>query len=121
LDKYEAGLLDASRLVENADAKRVLAETIKGAIPHIPDHTYDRGPDSPKQAPYDEPYILPENLFNTWELTGDRKYLDMARLYLLDHDLYDPLAQNRNVLPANMPTAMRSRSARRRAPTKCWG
>jgi len=99
LDKYEAGLLDASRLVRNADAKRVLVETIHGAIPHIPDHTYDRGPDSPKQAPYDEPYILPENLFNTWELTGDRKYLDMARLYLLDHDLYDPLAQNRNVLP----------------------
>ncbi|HVW12085.1 MAG TPA: beta-L-arabinofuranosidase domain-containing protein [Bryobacteraceae bacterium] len=99
LDKYEAGMLDASRLVKNTDAKRVLVKAIEGAIPHIPDHTYDRGPDSPKQAPYDEPYVLPENLFNTWELTGDRKYLDMAGLYLLDHDLYDPLAQNRNVLP----------------------
>lgn len=99
LDKYEAGLLDASRLVGDSSAREVLVETIRGAIPHIPDHTYDRGPDSPKQAPYDEPYILPENLFNTYQLTGDRKYLEMAKLYLLDHEYFDPLAQNRNLLP----------------------
>lgn len=99
LDKYEAGLIDAYKLVGDATARDVLVEVIKGAIPHIPDHTYDRGPNSPKQAPYDEPYILPENLFNTYELTADKKYLDMARLYLLDHEYFDPLAQNRNLLP----------------------
>ena len=73
-----------------------MARIIRGAIPHIPDHTYDRGPDSPKQAPYDEPYILPENLFHSYELTGERQFLDMARLYLLDQEYFDPLAQGRS-------------------------
>ena len=48
----------------------LLGEVIAGAIPFIPDHTYDRTPASPKQAPYDEPYILQENLFKNYELTG---------------------------------------------------
>lgn len=99
LDKYEAGLIDAHLLAGDKNARRVLVEVIRGAMPHIPDHTYDRGPNSPKQAPYDEPYVLPENLFNAWQVTGDAKYLEMARLYLLDHEYFDPLAQNRNVLP----------------------
>jgi hypothetical protein len=99
LDKYEAGLLDAAQLAGDRTARELLVEVIRGATPQIPDHTYDRGPDSPKQAPYDEPYILPENLFNTYQLTGDSKYLEMAKLYLLDHEFFDPLAQNRNLLP----------------------
>src|SRR5204862_693972 len=47
----------------------------------------------------DEPYILPENLFHSYELTGDRQFLEMARLYLLDQEYFDPLAQGRNLLP----------------------
>jgi DUF1680 family protein len=99
LDKYVAGMLDASRLGGVAAAREALPRIIRGAIPHIPDHTYDRGPDSPKQAPYDEPYILPENLFHSYELTGERQFLDMARLYLLNQEYFDPLAQGRNLLP----------------------
>jgi len=99
LDKYVVGMLDANRLAGVAAARDLLPHVISGAIPHIPDHTYDRGPDSPKQAPYDEPYILPENLFHTYELTGERRFLDMARLYLLDQEYFDPLAQGRNLLP----------------------
>jgi DUF1680 family protein len=99
LDKYEIGLLDACRLSGVAAARDLLPRVIRGAIPHLPDHTYDRGPNSPKQAPYDEPYILPENLFHSYELTGERQFLDMARLYLLDREYFELLAQNRNVLP----------------------
>ena len=99
LDKYVVGMLDASRLAGVASARDLLGRIIRGAILHIPDHTYDRGPDSPKQAPYDEPYILPENLFNAHELTGDRQFLQMARLYLLNQEYFDPLAQGRNLLP----------------------
>ena len=99
LDKYVVGMLDAHRLAGLGAARELLPRVIRGAIGHIPDHTYDRTPDSPKQAPYDEPYILPENLFHSYELTGDPQWLAMARLYLLDKEYFDPLAQGRNLLP----------------------
>ncbi len=99
LDKYEIGLLDAASLLDSQEARALLPRLISGALPYIPDHTYDRTPDSPKQAPYDEPYILPENLFRTYELTGERQYLDLAKKYLLDAEFFDPLAEGRNILP----------------------
>ncbi len=99
LDKYEIGMLDSYRLAGVSMSRDLLTRVIRGAIPHIPDHTYDRGPDSPKQAPYDEPYILPENLFNAYEATGEKQFLDMAKLYLLDDLFFDPLAQGKNILP----------------------
>ncbi len=99
LDKYVIGMLDAQRLAGVETGRELLPRIIRGAIGHIPDHTYDRTPDSPKQAPYDEPYILPENLFHSYELTGDRQWLAMAKLYLLNKEYFDPLAQGRNLLP----------------------
>jgi hypothetical protein len=92
-------MLDAHRLAGLGAGRELLPRIIRGAIGHIPDHTYDRTPDSPKQAPYDEPYILPENLFHSYELAGDPQWLAMARLYLLDKEYFDPLAQGRNLLP----------------------
>ena len=99
LDKYEVGLLDAYRLAGVAEAKPMLSRVIQGALPCLPDHTYDRGPNSPKQAPYDETYILSENFFNSYEVTGNRAYFDLARKYLLDSEYYVPLAQGENILP----------------------
>lgn len=99
LDKYEIGMLDAYRLAGIQSARDVLPKVIRGAIGHIPDHTYDRTPDSPKQAPYDEPYILSENLFNSWEATGEQQFFDMAKMYLLNHEYYEPLAAGKNILP----------------------
>jgi DUF1680 family protein len=99
LDKYVVGMLDAARLAGVAAGRELLPRIIRGAMGHIPDHTYDRTPDSPKQAPYDEPYILPENLFHSFQLTGDPQFLAMAQLYLLNQEYFDPLAQGRNLLP----------------------
>jgi DUF1680 family protein len=99
LDKYEIGLLDAATLAGVDEARALLPRVIQGAIPFIPDHTYDRTPNSPKQAPYDEPYILPENLFKTYELTGQQRFHDMAKLYLLDNEFFNPLAEGNNILP----------------------
>jgi DUF1680 family protein len=99
LDKYEAGLLDAYQLGGVLPARQLLTRVIRGAIPYIPPGVYDRGPESPKQAPYDEPYILPENLFNSYEVTGEKEFLAMAKKYLLNKEYFDPLAQGANVLP----------------------
>lgn len=99
LDKYEIGLLDAATLAGIPQAKVLLSEVIDAAIRFIPDHTYDRTPNSPRQAPYDEPYILPENLFKAHELTGDPRFLALARKYLLDDEFFGPLSEGRNILP----------------------
>jgi len=92
LDKYEIGLLDSYRLAGVTQSKDLLSRVIRGALPYLPDHTYDRGPDSPKQAPYDETYILSENLFESYAVTGNREFFDLARKYLLTADYFAPLA-----------------------------
>lgn len=99
LDKYEIGLIDAASLAGVEQARALLPRVIHAATRFIPDHTYDRGPGSPKQAPYDEPYILPENLFKAYQLTGEQRFFDMARLYLLNEEFFDPLSEGRNILP----------------------
>lgn len=97
LDKYEIGLIDAARLAGVEEARTLLPRVIEGAQRYIPDHTFDRV--GVRNPPYDEPYVLSENLFQTHELTGDRRFLDLAKLYLLDKDFFDPLAKGDNVLP----------------------
>jgi len=99
LDKYEIGMFDAATLAGIEPARALLPRIIQAATRFIPDHTYDRGPNSPKQAPYDEPYILPENLFKAHQLTGDRRFLEMAKRYLLDHEFFNPLSEGVNILP----------------------
>jgi uncharacterized protein len=99
LDKYEIGLLDAANLAGVERARALLPRIIESAQRFIPGHVYDRGPNSPRQAPYDEPYILPENLFRSYQLTGDKRFYDMAKMYLLDEDYFNPLAEGRNILP----------------------
>ncbi|MDE3167299.1 MAG: glycoside hydrolase family 127 protein [Acidobacteriota bacterium] len=99
LDKYEIGLLDAATLARVDSARALLPRVIEAARAKsgwIPDHTFDRV--GVKNPPYDEPYVLPENLFQTYALTADKRFLDLARLYLLD-EFFDPLARGENVLP----------------------
>ena len=96
LDKYEIGLLDAATLAGVEQARALLPRVIEAALPFIPNHTFDRvGTQNP---PYDEPYILPENLFKSYQLTGEKRFLDLAKLYLLN-EFFDPLAEGRDVLP----------------------
>jgi DUF1680 family protein len=97
LDKYEIGLLDAATLAGVDEARVLLPRVIQGAIRFIRDHTFDRV--GVRNPPYDEPYILPENLFKTYALTGDKRYFDMAKRYLLDNEFFHPLANGDNILP----------------------
>ncbi|HSI16563.1 MAG TPA: beta-L-arabinofuranosidase domain-containing protein, partial [Sphingomonas sp.] len=50
--------------------------------------------------PYDETYVLPENLFHVADITGDDKYRAMAVHYLLNKEWFDPLAAGQDVLPS---------------------
>ena len=98
LDKYEIGLLDAATSGRRGGGPRPAAARDPGRHsvypgPHLRSHR------TPKQPPYDEPYILPENLFKTHALTGEKRFLDMAKLYLLDSEFFNPLAQGDNILP----------------------
>lgn len=95
-DKYEIGLLDAATLAGVDEARTLLPRLIEGGGRFLPDHTFDRV--GVRTPPYDEPYILSENLFKAYALTGDKRHLDMAKLYMLD-SFFDPLSNGENVLP----------------------
>jgi DUF1680 family protein len=97
LDKYEIGFLDAAMLAGIGEARQLLPRVIDASLKYIPERTHDRvGVQNP---PYDEPYILSENLFATAELTGEKRFQEMAKRYLLDAGLFDPLANGEDVLP----------------------
>lgn len=97
LDKHLAGLIDAYSLNGYTLARDLLPRVFRGALPYIPDHGRDRV--GKKDPPYDETYVLPENLFNAYALTGDRQFYDRAAAYLLNREFFDPLAEGKDVLP----------------------
>ena len=97
LDKHLAGLIDAFSLTGIAQARELLPRALRGAVPCIPERGRDRV--GKKDPPYDETYVLPENLFSAYALTGDRAFHDRAVAYLLDREFFDPLARGEDVLP----------------------
>ncbi len=98
LDKILVGLLDAHNFAGASSALDAARRCIKGSVPYLPPRAYERF-EAPKQAPYDETYTLPENLFYTYETTGDQNYREMAVKYLMDRTYFDPLSRGENVLP----------------------
>jgi uncharacterized protein len=97
LDKHLIGLLDAYNLAGAEPARDLLPRILRGALPYIPEQGRDRI--GKKDPPYDETYILPENLFAAYALTGERGFYDRACAYLLDREFFDPLAAGQDVLP----------------------
>ena len=47
---------------------------------------------------WDESYTLPENQFQAWHMTGDRRHLELGRRFLYD-EFFAALARGENVLP----------------------
>ncbi len=98
MDKYVVGLVDAYRLCGVEQAKTLLPMIIDKCLPYISPVSRDRiGKVNP---PYDETYVLPENLFHVADITGDDKYRAMALHYMLDREWFDPLAAGQDVLPS---------------------
>ena len=97
LDKHFAGLIDACILAHVEEARDLLPHVLDGSRSLMPEHGHDRI--GKKDPPYDETYVMPENLFTAYQLTGRRDFEAIALDYLLDRDFFDPLARNENVLP----------------------
>jgi len=98
MDKYVVGLVDAYRLSGVEEAKTLLPIVIEKCLPYISPVSRDRiGKTEP---PYDETYVISENLFHVAEITGDQRYHDLAVHYLLNKEWFDPLAAGQDVLPA---------------------
>ena len=97
MDKHIIGLIDACQLSGYAPARALLPKVIGGALPFVSPVSRDRI--GKKDPPYDETYVLPENLFTVHRLTGERRYRDLAVRYLLDKEYFDPLAAGQDVLP----------------------
>ncbi len=97
MDKYVVGLIDAYQLSHVEQAKALLRPVIEKCLPFVSPVSRDRiGKVDP---PYDETFVISENLFTVAEITGDRRYHDLAVKYLLDPEWFDPLAAGKDVLP----------------------
>lgn len=97
LDKHHVGLIDAYQLSGVKEARDLLPKVLTGGLPYISPDSRDRI--GKKDPPYDETYVLPENLFAAYEVTGDKRFRDLAVHYLLDREFFDPLARGEDVLP----------------------
>jgi DUF1680 family protein len=97
LDKHLAGLMDAYKFSGVAQARELLPQVFRGALPYIPERGRDRV--GKKDPPYDETYVLPESLFLACQVTGERAIYDRALAYMLDREFFDPLAAGQDVLP----------------------
>jgi DUF1680 family protein len=109
-DKMVIGLIDAHEFGSMENAFALLERTTDAAEPHLPPTALDR--DGPQIAwrkatgqttsgdyGIDESYTLPENLYLAAQRGAGERYRTMAPRFLLDKTYFDPLSENKNVLP----------------------
>ena len=82
-DKMCIAMRDAYTLTGNSEALVVLKKMTDWAYTRLPRRS-------------DEWYTLPENLYNCYELTGDKRYLNMAAEYDYSKDYYNVFARGDN-------------------------
>ena len=97
LDKHFIGLIDSATLSNVPESKALLSRVLEGSSPLLPAKGRDRI--GKKDPPYDETFIMPENLFSAYQLTGNPAFRELALRYLLDRELFDPLARKENPFP----------------------
>jgi DUF1680 family protein len=109
-DKMVIGLIDAQRFAGLENARSLLDRTTDAAEPHLPPRALDRdevqrrwrrsvGDNTSDDYTWDESYTLAENLYLAWERGAGDRYRKLARRFLLDETYFDPLSENKNVLP----------------------
>ncbi|HTX06595.1 MAG TPA: beta-L-arabinofuranosidase domain-containing protein [Steroidobacteraceae bacterium] len=109
-DKIVCGLIDAHSYCRLGSAYPLLDRTTDVAEPHLPPRALDRGEPQKRWRQaigestsgwylMDESYTLGENLFLAWQRQAGRRYLPLAKRFLLDDTYFAPLAAGVNVLP----------------------
>lgn len=97
LDKHFIGLIDAAALSHVSESRNLLNRVLDGAKSLLPLKGHNRI--GKKDPPYDETYVMPENLLTAHELTGNSAFRELALRYLLDRELFDPLARGADPFP----------------------
>ena len=97
LDKHFAGLIDAGTLSNVPNSKELLNRVLAGSEALLPAKGRDRI--GKKDPPYDETFVMPENLFTAAKLTGNPAFSELARRYLLDREFFDPLSRGEDPFP----------------------
>jgi DUF1680 family protein len=103
-DKTACGLIDAHRYARDPKALDVLSAATDAVLPWLPPKALDREEMAARPHPniaftWDEPYTLPENFFIAYQISGDARYLNLAKRFLQDDTYFNPLAAGENVLP----------------------
>ncbi|GAA0585679.1 beta-L-arabinofuranosidase domain-containing protein [Rhizomicrobium electricum] len=96
-DKHAIGLIDAYDLSHVHEAADLLPRVWQGAKPFVSPISRDRN--GKKDPPYDETYVLSENMFAAARVTGDNKFRALGEHYLLNKEFFDPLSKGQDVLP----------------------
>ncbi len=97
MDKYVIGFIDAYELSGVEEARELLPLVIDKCLPYISPESRPRI--GKAEPPWDETYVLSENLFETARVTGDQRFHDLAVHYLLNKEWFDPLARGEDVFP----------------------
>lgn len=97
-NKTIEGLLDAHHFAGVGQASLALERLTDAVLPYLPEKALTR--EERRQRPYtreaqiwDEPYVLPENLFRAWEFGLGERYRRLAIRFLQDEALFGPLAR----------------------------
>ncbi len=97
LDKHFVGLIDSLTLSNFPESKELLNRVLAGSASLLPVKGHDRI--GKKDPPYDETFVMPENLFTAYKLTGNTAFNDLALKYMLDRELFDRLANGEDPFP----------------------
>ncbi len=103
-DKTGCGLIDAHEFAADEAALDVLNAATDAVLPHLPRKALSRSeqyalPQKDEAYCWDETYTLPENLFLAYRRGGGNRYRDLAIRFLEDDLYFNPLSEEKNVLP----------------------
>lgn len=103
-DKLNCGLIDAHQFANDPIALAVLNKATDAVLPSLPAKALSRPemrarPHKNESFTWDETYTLPENFYLAWRRGAGKRFHELAVRFLEDDTYFNPLAEDKNVLP----------------------